>query len=107
MSLPQGCSGSDAPSAAHDCKQSLPPSDRSVLLRPARAHGMRTYEPRQGRKAATAVCFASAVVTLVLFFIFSGRDRARYSHRAARSAARELSTHVLPSHSTEISASTF
>src|SRR5439155_26788447 len=25
---------------------------------------MRTYEPRQGRKAATAVCTASAVVTL-------------------------------------------
>src|SRR5205823_13709128 len=32
----------------------------------ARAHGMRTYEPRQGRKAATAVCSASAVVTLAL-----------------------------------------
>jgi hypothetical protein len=30
---------------------------------------MRTYEPRQGRKAATVVCFASAVVTLVLFFL--------------------------------------
>jgi len=30
----------------------------------ARAHGMWTYEPRQGRKAATAVCSASAVVTL-------------------------------------------
>ena len=30
----------------------------------ARAHGMRTYEPRQGRKAATVVCSASAVVTL-------------------------------------------
>src|ERR1043166_6001001 len=27
---------------------------------------MRTYEPRQGRKAATAVCSASAVVTLAL-----------------------------------------
>ena len=25
---------------------------------------MRTYEPRQGRKAATAVCFVFAVVTL-------------------------------------------
>jgi len=30
----------------------------------ARAHGTRTYEPRQGRKAATVVCSASAVVTL-------------------------------------------
>src|SRR6185369_8475460 len=33
----------------------------------ARAHGMRTYEPRQGRKAATVVCSASAVVTLAFF----------------------------------------
>lgn len=32
----------------------------------ARAHGMWTYEPRQGRKAATAVCSVSAVVTLAL-----------------------------------------
>ena len=31
---------------------------------PVRAHGVRTYEPRQGRKAATAVCFVFAVVTL-------------------------------------------
>gem|GEM_PF-3548534 len=30
----------------------------------ARAHRMRTYEPRQGRKAATVVCSAYAVVTL-------------------------------------------
>jgi len=30
----------------------------------ARAHGLWTYEPRQGRKAATVVCSASAVVTL-------------------------------------------
>jgi len=28
---------------------------------------MRTYEPRQGRKAATVVCSASAVVTLAFF----------------------------------------
>src|SRR5436190_4167073 len=34
----------------------------------ARAHGMWTYEPRQGRKAATVVCSASAVVTLALRF---------------------------------------
>ncbi len=34
----------------------------------ARAHGMWTYEPRQGRKAATAVCSASAVVTLAFSF---------------------------------------
>jgi hypothetical protein len=32
-----------------------------------RAHGMWTYEPRQGRKAATVVCSTSAVVTLALF----------------------------------------
>jgi hypothetical protein len=30
----------------------------------ARAHGMWTYKPRQGRKAATVVCSTSAVVTL-------------------------------------------
>jgi hypothetical protein len=30
----------------------------------ARACGVWTYEPRQGRKAATAVCFAIAAVTL-------------------------------------------
>jgi len=33
---------------------------------------MRTYEPRQGRKAATVVCSASAVVTLA-FFLVPGR----------------------------------
>ena len=38
------------------------------LMSPARAHGMRTDQPRQGRKAATAVCSASAVVTLAFFF---------------------------------------
>jgi hypothetical protein len=38
---------------------------RHILF--ARAHGLWTYEPRQGRKAATAVCSAFAVVTLALF----------------------------------------
>ena len=38
----------------------------------ARAHGMRTYEPRQGRKAATVVCSTSAVVTLA-FSIYDFR----------------------------------
>ena len=33
-----------------------------------RAHGVRTYEPRQGRKAATVVCFVFAVVTLALSY---------------------------------------
>ena len=33
----------------------------------ARAHGLWTYEPRQGRKAATVVCSVSAVVTLAFF----------------------------------------
>ena len=42
------------------------------LNRRARGHGMRTYEPRQGRKAATVVCSASAVVTLA-FFIYDAR----------------------------------
>ena len=45
--------------------KSLPAPQSCVLFSGARAHGMRTYEPRQGRKAATVVCFASAVVTLV------------------------------------------
>ena len=35
---------------------------RHILV--ARAHGLWTYEPRQGRKAATVVCSALAVVTL-------------------------------------------
>jgi hypothetical protein len=34
-----------------------------------RAHGMWTYEPRQGRKAATVVCSVSAVVTLTFFYL--------------------------------------
>jgi hypothetical protein len=38
-----------------------------------RAHGMWTYEPRQGRKAATVVCSVSAVVTLTLFLNDEGR----------------------------------
>src|SRR5207245_2324387 len=41
-----------------------------------RAHGMWTYEPRQGRNAATAVCSASAVVTLAFQFTFSDRRHA-------------------------------
>ena len=39
-------------------------SCRLIHLVFARAHGMWTYEPRQGRNAATVVCSASAVVTL-------------------------------------------
>jgi hypothetical protein len=39
------------------------------FITPARAHGMQTYEPRQGRKAATVVCSVSAVVTLAFFSI--------------------------------------
>lgn len=38
-----------------------------LLNESARAHGVRTYEPRQGRKAATVVCSAPAVVTLAFF----------------------------------------
>jgi hypothetical protein len=40
----------------------------------ARAHGMWTYEPRQGRKAATVVCSASAVVTLAFFVVPLSKD---------------------------------
>jgi hypothetical protein len=36
----------------------------------ARACGVWTYEPRQGRKAAMAVCFAIAAVTLAFFSPF-------------------------------------
>ena len=36
-------------------------------IRVARAHGLWTYKPRQGRKAATVVCSAFAVVTLAFF----------------------------------------
>src|SRR5580704_10237361 len=43
-----------------------------VMFGFARAHGLWTYEPRQGRKAATVVCSASAVVTLA--FEFAIRD---------------------------------
>ena len=32
-----------------------------------RAHGVWTYEPRQGRNAATVVCSAFAMVTLAFF----------------------------------------
>ena len=46
----------------------LKPPLRSRTVFRARAHGMWTYEPRQGRKAATAVCSASAVVTLAFLF---------------------------------------
>lgn len=54
---------------------SLKPPCRCRRFFPARAHGMRTYEPREGRKAATAVCSASAVVTLApfLFMIYDLR----------------------------------
>src|SRR5271155_5052420 len=36
----------------------------------ARAHGVRTYEPREGRNAATAVCSTSAVVSLAFLISF-------------------------------------
>src|SRR6185437_13603032 len=48
---------------------SLKPCPTCSTLPPVRAHGMWTYEPRQGRKAATVVCSTSAVVTLA-FFIY-------------------------------------
>ena len=51
--------------------KSLKPCPMCRTLFPVRAHGMWTYEPRQGRKAATVVCSTSAVVTLA-FFIYNG-----------------------------------
>jgi len=47
----------------------LKPSHRCSTLMLVRAHGMWTYEPRQGRKAATVVCSTSAVVTLAFLFM--------------------------------------
>ena len=58
----------------------------------ARAHGMRTYEPRQGRKAATVVCSASAVVTLA-FFQFTNCDlRSTISPETRRGTGWQLAT---------------
>jgi len=52
----------------------LKPPACSRTLSLARAHGMWTYEPRQGRKAATVVCSVSAVVTLAFsILIYDGR----------------------------------
>ena len=48
---------------------SLKPRPAWRTLPSARAHGMWTYEPRQGRKAATVVCSTSAVVTLASEFM--------------------------------------
>ena len=45
-----------------------------ITFPPARAHGLWTYEPRQGRKAATVVCSTSAVVTLATFLQFAIDD---------------------------------
>jgi hypothetical protein len=53
----------------------LEPWEIAAYFVRARAHGMRTYEPRQGRNAATVVCFASAVVTLVFPFRLEIHER--------------------------------
>jgi hypothetical protein len=50
----------------------LPLRRECGLLLLARAHGMWTWEPRQGRKAATVLCSASAVVTLAFPFTTGG-----------------------------------
>ena len=42
----------------------LKPRRGCIMFGFARAHGLWTYEPRQGRKAATVVCSTDAVVTL-------------------------------------------
>src|SRR5258708_37372852 len=54
----------------------------------ARAHGMWTHEPRQGRKAATAVCSASAVVTLA--WLISDGPRAAGMNATPRGAIQKL-----------------
>jgi hypothetical protein len=51
-------------SLKNDREFSLKAPNRCRTFRTVRAHGMWTYEPRQGRKAATVVCSTSAVVTL-------------------------------------------
>ena len=66
-------------------KSDMLPTFFLILLEPprelrhisgARAHGLWTYEPRQGRKAATVVCSASAVVTLAFDFRLTIDERA-------------------------------
>ncbi len=64
---------------------------------------MRTYEPRQGRKAATVVCSASAVVTLALLNFACGArgttwgiDRIAHARAAtARRRPRDMSYQVI------------
>jgi hypothetical protein len=45
---------------------------------------MWTYEPRQGRKAATVVCSVSAVVTLTLFSNEEGRMKNEETNTLSR-----------------------
>src|SRR5690349_6026737 len=59
----------------------LKPSSESRTVCLARAHGMRTYEPRQGRKAATVVCSTSAVVTLAFWINLRHPQSLRHAHR--------------------------
>ena len=61
--------GQSLPSINNQPTKTLKPRPLCSTLPPVRAHGMWTYEPRQGRKAATVVCSTSAVVTLA-FFIY-------------------------------------
>src|SRR5262245_21000298 len=61
---------------------------------PARAHGMWTYEPRQGRKAATVVCSVSAVVTLAFFNLrIAISDLRLAARRPGRNANPKLLNH--------------
>src|SRR5438309_12031195 len=65
---------------------------------------MRTYEPRQGRKAATVVCFASAVVTLVNYISERGAMvRAPTGTHVVKILA-EKDWHDVSSHCSKISA---
>ena len=75
----------DAPKIK-SAKQNLAGAGRGSYLEIefARAHGMWTYEPRQGRNAATAVCSASAVVTLAFSRLRIADCRLRIEKQAAR-----------------------
>jgi DNA polymerase-3 subunit gamma/tau len=56
---------------------------------------LRTYEPRQGRKAATVVCFASAAVTLVFFVSYQVIARKYRPQRFADVVGQEHVTQTL------------
>src|ERR1019366_4840390 len=87
--------------------------DKRRGLRPtffARACGVWTYEPRQGRKAATAVCFAIAAVTLAPS-IYDLRlpiyDCCRSRHPRVNRKSKIVNQNVLSGHRQKIPPATF